>query len=171
MIDLRIINDFCISVIVNWKVTPTFGDFREYWSRPCHASYPFLTRCAIASLGLLDTCRRTTLHQPHQWFVAVNRISMSVLMTAGKKAAQAKAAKDSKKKKNTPAKPPAASRFDRPSFAISLWNIQYTLSWNIPWVKKKQDTKLLAITSLIIIRFSKKISLANSVVNLQQIHV
>jgi len=36
---------------------------------------------------------------------------------------------------------------------------------------KKQDTKLLAITSLTIIRFSKIFSLADSVVNLQQIHV
>jgi len=37
--------------------------------------------------------------------------------------------------------------------------------------QKKQDTKLLAITSLTIIRFSKFFSLADSVVNLQQIHV
>jgi len=36
---------------------------------------------------------------------------------------------------------------------------------------KKQDTKLLAITSLSIIRFSKFFSLADSVVNLQQIRV
>jgi len=36
---------------------------------------------------------------------------------------------------------------------------------------KKQDTKLLAITSPTIIRFSKFFSLADSVVNLQQIHV
>jgi len=39
-----------------------------------------------------------------------------------------------------------------------------------PWVKK-QDTKLLAITSLTIIRFSKKFSLDDSVVNLQQSHI
>jgi len=37
--------------------------------------------------------------------------------------------------------------------------------------QKKQDTKLLAITSRNIIRFSKFFSLADSVVNLQQIHV
>jgi len=37
--------------------------------------------------------------------------------------------------------------------------------------QKKQDTKLLAVTSLTIIRFSKKFSLADSVVNLQQIPV
>ena len=39
-----------------------------------------------------------------------------------------------------------------------------------PWVKK-QDTKLLAITSLTIIGFSNFFSLADSLVNLQQIHV
>jgi len=37
--------------------------------------------------------------------------------------------------------------------------------------KKKQDTKLLAITSPTIIQFSKFFSLADSVVNLQQIRV
>ena len=37
-----------------------------------------------------------------------------------------------------------------------------------PRVKKKQDTKLLAITSPIIIRFSNFFSLKDSVVNLQQ---
>jgi len=37
--------------------------------------------------------------------------------------------------------------------------------------QKKQDTKLLAITSPTIIRFKKKFSLADSVVNLQQTHV
>jgi len=36
---------------------------------------------------------------------------------------------------------------------------------------KKQDKKLLAITLLIIIRFSIFFSLADSVVNLQQIHL
>jgi len=36
---------------------------------------------------------------------------------------------------------------------------------------KKQDTQLLAITSLTIVRFSKFFSLADSVVNLQQIPV
>jgi len=36
---------------------------------------------------------------------------------------------------------------------------------------KKQDTKLLALTSLTIIRFSQFFSLADSVVNLQQIYV
>jgi len=39
------------------------------------------------------------------------------------------------------------------------------------WVKKKQDTKLLAITSLIIIRLSIFFSLADSVINLRQILV
>jgi len=41
---------------------------------------------------------------------------------------------------------------------------------NVHRESKKQDTKLLAITSPTIIRFSKTISLADSVVNLQQIH-
>jgi len=36
---------------------------------------------------------------------------------------------------------------------------------------KKQDTKIVDITSLTIVRFSKFFSLADSVVNLQQIHV
>ena len=44
-------------------------------------------------------------------------------------------------------------------------------SANIHLESKKQDTKLLAITSPTIIRFSNFFSLADSVVNLQQIHV
>ena len=44
-------------------------------------------------------------------------------------------------------------------------NQKYTVS------QKKQDTRLLAITSLTIIRFSQFFSLADSVVNLQQIYV
>ena len=43
--------------------------------------------------------------------------------------------------------------------------------WSIHRESKKQDTKLLAITSLTITRFSNFYSLADSVVNLQQIHV
>ena len=49
-------------------------------------------------------------------------------------------------------------------FENELW-IVYTVS------QKKQDTKLLAITSLTIIRFSNFFSPADSVVNLQQIRV
>ena len=44
-------------------------------------------------------------------------------------------------------------------------------AWYYTVSQKKQDTKLLAITSLNIIRFFKKFSLPNSAVNLQQIRV
>ena len=54
---------------------------------------------------------------------------------------------------------------------IITQDIQTSVTHTTPWVKKKQDTKLLAITSLTIIRFSKFFSVADSAVNLQQIRI
>jgi len=70
--------------------------------------------------------------------------------------------------------PKISAKFDRLSdfctLCLSLtrlWTrcVIYTVS------QKKQDTKLLAITSSTIIRFFKFFSLADSLVNLQQTHV
>ena len=113
--DDRLFND-CVAISVTVNRESTEHRRRSWWDRACCV---FLRRYVVitcSSVGHVTAVSATIVSD-----------SMSVLMTAGKKAAQTKAAeKELKKKKKAAAKTAAANRFGV-SVIIFLRNEKWTL--------------------------------------------